>query len=432
MRYIYMNNFRGFTDTVIPLRQTNFLVGENSTGKSSFLSLLTLASQPQFWFMPDFSFQDELDLGGFNDIVSAWAEDKTDLQVGVVNTKKSDKSGRIELAFNIHTFAEKNGAPKLSQHSQLADNQLTTLVFESSRTKFRVRDFNSDFASEGEAIAEFRKIINSERDIRGLKTIPKTISADLPLSIAISVALDLHSNAEKKPRYAFKTRMPLDMGITWFAPIRTKPKRFYEGMKRNYSPEGEHSPMLLREALKSRTRSSKFAKSLEEFGNSSGLFETVIAHTFGKGSQTPFELLVKFSGAELNINNVGYGVSQALPLVVEFLTSEKRQTFAVQQPEVHLHPKAQAALGGLIFELAKERGHAFFIETHSDYLIDRYRLSMSKGNNPPDSQVVFFVRTAKGNKAHVLPISNDGLYPKEQPKEFRSFFINEEMKLLDI
>lgn len=158
---------------------------------------------------------------------------------------------------------------------------------------------------------------------------------------------------------------------------------------------------------------------------------SVTAHSFGKGNQTPFELLVKFSGAELNIKNVGYGVSPKgfLPLIVEFLTEERRKTFAIQQPEVHLHPKAQAALGGLLFEISKEQGSSFYIETHSDYLIDRYRLSMRKNKNPPDSQILFFTRTINGNKACIIPIENNGSY-KDQPKDFRDFFIKEEMRLL--
>ncbi|HLA34159.1 MAG TPA: AAA family ATPase [Rhodocyclaceae bacterium] len=431
MHYVYMDNFRGFRETLIPLRKTNFLVGENSTGKSSFLSLLYLVSRPPFWFYPEFSIQEELELGGFSDIVSAWAEDKSSFKVGVVFTRK-DKSGRTELAFSIHTFAEKDGTPQLVENTQLRANKLTALVFESKRTKYRTLKSNTLFESEDEAIAEFVRLSHTEiGSTQGLKAFPRGIPSEPPLPVALSILQSLESG-EKVVKNEFKAEIPIALDMTWVAPIRTKPRRIYDGMKRSYSPEGEHIPLLLRKSLRSTSKSEKFADSLAAFGNASGLFETVVAHSFGRGNQTPFELLIKFKGAELNINNVGYGVSQALPLVVEFLTSEKNGTFAVQQPEVHLHPKAQAALGGLIFQLAAERKHAFFIETHSDYLIDRYRLSMRNEPKPPDSQVVFFVRTPKGNEAHILPISADGLYPSEQPNEFRDFFIKEEMSLLDI
>ena len=53
--YVYMDNYRGFSNAAIPLRQVNFLVGENSTGKTSFLELLDVLSYGPFWaFEPRF------------------------------------------------------------------------------------------------------------------------------------------------------------------------------------------------------------------------------------------------------------------------------------------------------------------------------------------------------------------------------------------
>ncbi len=144
MRYVYMNNFRGFTETLVPLKQTNFLVGENSTGKSSFLLLLSLVNQPAFWFNPSFSLRDELGLSSFADIVSAWSKDKTSFQVGVVTTEKG-KSGKTQLGFSIHEFIEQDDSPRLVRHSKLSANQLTTVLFEKARTKYRIADFNGDY-----------------------------------------------------------------------------------------------------------------------------------------------------------------------------------------------------------------------------------------------------------------------------------------------
>lgn len=423
-----MDNFRGFNKTLIPLKQINFLVGENSTGKSSFLSLLYLLSRPSFWFSPELSFQEEVDLGGFRDIVSAWSEDKSTFQIGVVMTKK-DKSNRTEMSFSINTFNEKDGSPKLARNFQLKGNNLTTIILDKQKIKYETTKYTSSFNEELDAIEFFEAIIKSHKtNLSSLKQLPRSFPINVPLSIAHTLIQSIESG-DKNPRSEFRAEIPFAMNMTWVAPIRTKPKRFYDGLTHNYSPEGEHIPLLLRKTLRSRAKGKKFEEHLSDFGKSSGLFESVTAHSFGKGNQTPFELLVKFSGAELNIKNVGYGVSQVLPLIVEFLTEERKRSFAIQQPEVHLHPKAQAALGGLLFEIAKEKGSSFYIETHSDYLIDRYRLSMRKNKTSPDSQILFFTRTPNGNKPYVIPIDNNGSY-KEQPKEFRDFFIKEEIKLL--
>lgn len=221
---------------------------------------------------------------------------------------------------------------------------------------------------------------------------------------------------------------PSGRQLTWIAPIRTKPSRIYDGLTREYSPEGDHAPFVLKQQLKS----SKFVEKLREFGGASGLFEVLSTHTFGKGIRNPFEVMIQLSGQSFNIENVGYGVSQVLPLIVEFLSRKEGRRFAVQQPEVHLHPRAQAALGSLLFFLASERKHTFLIETHSDFLIDRYRLEMSAAKEAPQSQILFFSRTEIGNKITPIDITQGGHYPSEQPAQFRDFFVREEMRLLSL
>ena len=76
MKLLYVNNFRGFSDTFIPVADVNFFVGENSTGKSSIMYLINLLGSPEFWLTQNFN-NDEVELGNFKDIVSANADDKT-------------------------------------------------------------------------------------------------------------------------------------------------------------------------------------------------------------------------------------------------------------------------------------------------------------------------------------------------------------------
>ena len=135
-----MHNFRGFSDTLIPLSQTSFLVGENSTGKSSFLKLLYLLSRPHFWFSPDFTLHEDSDLGGFQDIVSAWAVDKAYFQIGVLATRnatRNNKRSGLDAVFTAHTFVEKDGAPELSRYLHFADKKITTLLFVGKETPYK-------------------------------------------------------------------------------------------------------------------------------------------------------------------------------------------------------------------------------------------------------------------------------------------------------
>ena len=67
--YLYVDNYRGFTDTYIQIDDVNFFVGENSTGKTSILSLINLLSKFRFWTSQEFNI-DDVQLGTFKDIVS--------------------------------------------------------------------------------------------------------------------------------------------------------------------------------------------------------------------------------------------------------------------------------------------------------------------------------------------------------------------------
>jgi hypothetical protein len=220
--------------------------------------------------------------------------------------------------------------------------------------------------------------------------------------------------------------------LVWIAPIRSKPQRTYDELRKEYSPEGEHTPYVLKKLLSSRRQATAFKTFLQDFGRSSGLFDEVLIHKFGREGESPFELEIKLGDASLNINNVGYGVSQALPILVEFFNRNKGTFFAIQQPEVHLHPRAQAELGELIFNFAAEDSKCFLVETHSDYLIDRYRVSVANSvqGHIPKAQVLFFCRKEGFNRVFPIEITETGKLSEAQPKEYRDFFVKENLSIL--
>lgn len=428
VQYIYLDNVRGFTRTLIPIRACNFLVGENSTGKSSFLSLLRLLSRPDFLFQSQISL-DADSPSAFSDLVSAWASDKSYFDIGMLDVDMR-AGGRPKLSYRVHRFSESSGVPVTSQYIQRRSSNAVHLRFTRTSTEyFRTGDL-SEPSDEIACVAEFRAAV-ATLDSPSVKftRLPRQFSGFPPVAYAMSVVSSLRQGSKPNSR-ELQFEVPSVRPLTWIAPIRSKPQRIYDGLTRDYSAEGAHSPFVLKQQLKS----TAFVEKLREFGKASGLFEVLSTHTFGKGVRNPFEVLIQLSGESFNIENVGYGVSQALPLIVEFLATKTASRFAVQQPEVHLHPRAQAALGSLLFWLAQEKQHTFVVETHSDYLIDRFRLEMSTSatERAPDSQILFFSRSDSGNSVSELRIAPDGLLPVDQPKEFREFFIREEMRLLSL
>jgi hypothetical protein len=422
MLSIYMDNFRGFKNTLIPLTQTTFLVGENSTGKSSLLKLLNLFSAQRILNSTQIAFDD--DLGSFADIVSAGATDKTSFRIGCILSDSKEQG----LGFTVLTFVNKEDVPELSRYVRYTKQLIVTIIVENDRRSYRVinydsskEDFKSAFFNALSLDANSKKPFKpfSERDTKYY----------LLTHLVVQAIINESKNTINSLAWS-DTVFPYP--FVYIGPIRSKPNRFYDGRKQHYTPEGDHIPHIIRKAFTNKNKSKSLAKKLSVFGQASGLFETVIVQSFDNSPQAPFQLLVKFGEVDLNINNVGYGISQVLPLIVEFLSRETVVMFAVQQPEVHLHPKAQAALGDLIYTVAKESLHSFVLETHSDYLIDRLRLAMHRDSDPPTAQVLYFRRTGEGNEVDIIKILPDGRYDEEQPQDFREFFIREEIAKLDI
>jgi predicted ATPase len=224
-----------------------------------------------------------------------------------------------------------------------------------------------------------------------------------------------------------KKKISFEIGVDapecrWIAPIRAKPEKIYLSQSSNYSAEGNHVPIILNKIFGKTTEKndSKMLNAINEFGKSSGLFDAIRVKRFGKEASSPFQVNVDLGGSELLVSNVGYGVSQVLPIVLESRRRSGASYISIQQPEVHLHPKAQAALGEFIYDSKKLTGNNFVIETHSDYLIDRFRLRTNK-EDCLDAQVLFFSRGESGNKVYSIKINPDGSYPDSQPSQFREF-----------
>lgn len=440
MKYLYLDNFRGFSDTYIPIADVTFLVGENSTGKTSVLGLLYLFANPQFWFTQTFDTQD-VRFGHFNDIVSVHAEDRRYFTVGMVEEYTNEKTGEYSSRGFLMTFKEKSGLPSLSHYTFNQGTKVRSVRRTQKRILIKESEIDCNVNAKNllASTIEVWKVEHSSPS-RGYADLPlpsdlaerDTISLPLLVSLLENITLKHDDDRRDSKKLHFQLPSPTFSGeLVWLAPIRTTPKRTYDEVRLDFSPEGSHTPYLVRKILASKTTASKFKSKLEDIGRQSGLFEAVSIQQYGKSATAPFELDIVIDSKALNISTVGYGVSQSLPVIVELLHRSDNTWFAVQQPEVHLHPKAQAALGDLFYELVVQEKKKFLVETHSDFLIDRFRLNYRKKNKKkPNAQILFFQRIDEHNTATSLTIDEAGDLPALQPKGYRDFFIHEEMKIL--
>ena len=221
------------------------------------------------------------------------------------------------------------------------------------------------------------------------------------------------------------------------APVRSKPRRTYDPARSISDPEGDHVPMYLANMyFQDKSGWTKLRHALENFGQASGLFDEIHIKQLGKRESEPFQVQVRKFGDRLkgparNLIDVGYGVSQVLPVITELLRRDAPSMFLLQQPEVHLHPSAQAALGSLFCQIATSR-RQLIVETHSDHLLDRVRMDIRDGQGelkPDNVSVLFFERGNLDVRIHSLRIDKKGNV-LDAPSSYRKFFMTETQRSL--
>ncbi len=173
----------------------------------------------------------------------------------------------------------------------------------------------------------------------------------------------------------------------------------------------------------------KLLEKLKAFGKSSGLFDDIEVKKLEDGL---FQIKLKLKGSSANIRDTGYGISQTLPILGHVFLSPPDSRLLLQQPEVHLHPKAQAALASLFIESAKTMKKSFLIETHSDYMVDRARIEIRRGSIPQEDVSLIYLETKDGRaRAHNISFDEKGDMIGA-PQGYRDFFLKETDEFLGI
>src|SRR5690606_7269032 len=366
----------------------------------------------------------------------------------IINTSSS-KQNSFKIVYsslnedNIHllimTFKNSDGTPELNETIHITKTRVFQHIKTKEFWKFRTRVTDGiDFQNDNDL---FEYALSTPLKGFNFKELKKS---NLPESFnktpLILISFNIQINYNDSGVDIFNSKFINN--LVWFAPIRSEPKRTYDSYQNKFSSKGDHIPYLLKNLYKqidSKRELVSFRQILEKFGEESGLFKGIKINPLGKLSTSPFEILIQFKTNSYKILNVGYGVSQILPLLIQILATVDRTWFSLQQPEVHLHPKAQAAFGEFLFNAMIKQNHNFIVETHSDFLIDRFRYTLFQKNTLKEStiknyksQLIFFERTNKGNRLFIIPIEEDGKYSENQPETFRRFFIKEELNLIKL
>lgn len=420
MLSLYLNNFRCFAgEQTIPVRRLTLLIGENSTGKTSFLAAARIAEK--LWTTPDHpDFNEEpFKLGAFDELANyrgGRAGRSESFGIGATHPSTRGKHG-IDTRTQKATFTNTNGRPTFNCVEYSSENYSVVFTRSDNNRVAAVINVQSPKLN-----IQVKKTINFTNDYYSFRYAIMEILRDPELRTKVESHLDQINDLLLFSHYSEPYAT---------APIRTQPERTYEALTDAARPQGEHVPMILSQIYGHKEWES-LREPLEKFAQASGLFDQISVKRLGRSEGSPFQIQVKINGPARNLMDVGYGVSQVLPLIVDLLRDTNRELFLVQQPEVHLHPRAQAELGSFFASLVKTRRKQIIVETHSDYLIDRIRTCVrEKHIKSTDVLFLYFERQKGTILIHPITLDVSGNF-QSVPESFRGFFMEEEKRNLGI
>lgn len=415
---IGLKNFRCFPEAEFDMKRITLLLGANSSGKSSVINALLAALQTK-------SFPYDLSLNGSNvnlgDYKSVVHLGTVSQKIGIELTLQSSSNTENTISTKWQ-YNKKTGNAKL--HSGAFENHFMKASFVENNTLHikahfaftpdmieGVRNFMLKFLNFGidltngnedasKHIAEFEKGLNQ-------------LNEKFKLDLHFENSDDLQKNTPNI-KYGFANGFYLEMykntlhslltdfSYSFISSFRLNPSRTYlekslMDLKVGKFGEGFEDQLLDWQG----SNPAKWAE-LQDVLAKMNLLTELKTNRQGNGG---FDIKVKIkpSSPYASLDDVGFGISQFLPIIVADLQMENDSTLIVSQPEIHLHPSVQAKFGDYLVQQINRTNKNYIIETHSEYLINHLRLLVATGELSVDDISVYYL-DFDGIKSTVYPI----------------------------
>jgi len=417
------SNYRAFENLDIPLSKINLFFGPNNSGKSSVLSALNLLAQTVGSDDPEVP----LLLSGKLENLGTYED--------IVYRNEVEKNIKFGIEFDIEMQDEKWVAPK--GYSEILFHyrqQRKEIVVGGLNMQMGGKEFlTTRIAKKGEnqiiekCAADFSNIkmgASSSGTIDLIHFLPTTTVSSYNIQSRTHTIRHAQYRQLDLQLRAFRRSFIDRFGhIEFIGPFRQPPERIYNFSGETPSSLGVHGEKAIdilaidrsrRQGKKMEIAASiskwlkrfEMAESIEVIPLTGRHFEIKVVHYATKENET--------------LADVGYGCSQILPILIAGYFLDHNNTLLIAEPEIHLHPRAQAEVGSFLYEVST-RGIQLFIETHSEHLLLRLQSHIAEGNLNPEDVNVFYLYPEPDKEKKLIkqiPLGKDGFFTEPWPKGF--------------
>jgi predicted ATPase len=445
---IALKNFKCFRELDVEFSKITLLTGENSSGKSSLIYaiLAILQSKFPFYLSPNGKY---INLGDFEEISFQHSKDNQ-LAIDLFLTD-ADQKYCYETAWEIN---RRNRMPKLN-YLNIKFDDIVLEVYKPEETYClnlkgsitKKESLTYEIAQFVGLVSKYIAIQENENEFLvkkvGLSETYENINIEnFPLESIdvdnISIVLPIGAKDWDKDSIQINLVHGVMMALlevldrkiknfNFISSFRLYPDRTYFQKSKAENKIGKYGENHIDQILEWEDDEAEEFDQLNAILKNLGLLKSIKSKRIGGGR---FEIRVKVKNNKgESLADVGFGISQLLPIIVADLQLSDDSTLAVAQPEIHLHPSVQATLADYFVQQIRETQKRYILETHSEYLMNRIRLSIVKGTiESSDVAVYYFENSNKGSIKHKIEFTKDGQI-RNAPKGFFDTYMMDTMDI---
>lgn len=379
---IEVENFKGIDGReVIALAPITLFLGPNSSGKSSCIHALTLLSQTLK--LPNNLSPLALDDEHASVHLGRW--------IDVLHRKSYRERLRLGITTSEIELPDFLTSPK--KPTNVSGAASVRLTFKSSLRTQEVALEQADYeigtirySAKREADGSYRLTRAGEKDSAKLQRRNGFLFSEVPSG----------KGSIYQPAFLSFTLLQGFiqrelLGVQYLGPFRQAPRRPYPtrgGRPTEVGAEGEAAITLLANEVV-QTQKRPHIREIAGWLRTLGLAQQLKVTRLGTSDIFNVHLTLE-DGAQFPIADLGYGLSQVLPVLTQCSFSPKRATLLFEQPELHLHPLAAVPLAR-VFQETAAKGRAIVAETHSPQLINGVQQLVADGLLKPEDVAVYLV-----------------------------------------